>query len=71
MKNRKVIDMYYRFKEKNGYTKTSIYKQREALENVLIPYTVEENKELLKRAHFKKIEEIYRYLNFALIIAER
>lgn len=69
--DRKVIDMYYRFKEKNGYTKTSIYKKREALENVLIPYTVEENKELLKRAHFKKIEEIYRYLNFALIIAER
>lgn len=69
--DRKIIDLYYDFKEKNGYSKTSIYRKRESLENVLIPYTINENIYMLQKVGFSKVTELFRYLNFSLIVAER
>ena len=43
--------------------------RREALENVLIPYTQDENVEMLKNAGFKHIEIIFRWCNFATFLA--
>jgi tRNA (cmo5U34)-methyltransferase len=67
--NKILIDEYYEYKKKKGYSEYEISKKREALENVLIPYTEEENKEMLKNAGFKHIETIFRWCNFATFLA--
>ncbi len=67
--NRLFIDHYYDYKRRNGYSDMEISQKREALENVLIPYRVEENIELLREAGFSKIELFFRWYNFCGIIA--
>ena len=47
--NRMFIKFYYNMKQRNGYSQLEIAQKREALENVLIPYRMAENEELLKR----------------------
>jgi tRNA (cmo5U34)-methyltransferase len=46
-----------------------IAQKREALENVLIPYRPEENRELLRATGFKYVEEFFRWYNFAGLVA--
>jgi len=67
--NKQLIDKYYSFKKTQGYSEFEIAQKREALENVLIPYTEDENKKMIKDAGFKHCETIFKYLNFALFIA--
>lgn len=67
--NRLFIKHYYDFKRRNGYSDTEISQKREALENVLIPYRVEENMELLKGAGFTSIDVFFRWYNWCGIIA--
>ncbi|WP_024790985.1 MULTISPECIES: carboxy-S-adenosyl-L-methionine synthase CmoA [unclassified Lebetimonas] len=67
--NKIMIDLYYDYKKKMGYSEYEIARKREALENVLIPYTMEENIEMLKTAGFKEVEVIFRWNNFATFIA--
>ncbi len=67
--NKIMIDIYYDFKKQKGYSNYEIAQKREALENVLIPYTMTENIEMLKNAGFKDIELIFRWNNFATFIA--
>ena len=67
--NRLFIEHYYDYKRKNGYSEIEISKKREALENVLIPYRMEENFELLRYAGFRRIEVFFRWYNFCGIIA--
>ena len=67
--NKIMIDIYYEYKKKMGYSEFEIAQKREALENVLIPYTMNENIEMLKNAGFKEIEVIFRWNNFATFIA--
>jgi tRNA (cmo5U34)-methyltransferase len=67
--NRLFIEKYYDYKRANGYSNTEIAHKREALENVLIPYRMEENFDLLKRAGFNDMEVFFRWYNFCGIIA--
>jgi tRNA (cmo5U34)-methyltransferase len=67
--NKLLIDEYYSYKKQKGYSEYEISKKREALENVLIPYTESENKEMLLNAGFKHIETIFRWCNFATFLA--
>lgn len=67
--NRLFIDHYYDFKRRNGYSDIEISQKREALENVLIPYRLDENIELLKWAGFRQIEVFFRWYNFCGLIA--
>ena len=67
--NRLFIEHYYQFKKRSGYSDLEISQKREALENILIPYHQEENRELLLNAGFSHVEEFYRWYNFAGIIA--
>ncbi len=67
--NRLFIEKYYDYKRRNGYSETEIASKREALENVLIPYRMDENFELLRSAGFKNIEVFFRWYNFCGIIA--
>ena len=67
--NKILIDEYYNYKKEKGYSEYEIAKKREALENVLIPYSELENREMLSNAGFKHIEVIFRWCNFATFIA--
>jgi len=67
--NKILIDEYYNYKKEKGYSEYEIAKKREALENVLIPYSELENYEMLKNAGFKHIEVIFRWCNFATFLA--
>ncbi len=67
--NKLMIDSYYDFKKQQGYSEYEIMQKREALENVLIPYTEQENREMVKRCGFAHCETIFRWGNFATFIA--
>lgn len=67
--NRLYIDHYYDYKRRNGYSDIEISKKREALENVLIPYRLEENVELLKSVGFRQVETFFRWYNFCGMVA--
>jgi tRNA (cmo5U34)-methyltransferase len=67
--NRTFIKFYYDMKRRNGYTETEIAKKREALENVLIPYRMAENTELLKRNGFAAVDTFFKWYNFCGILA--
>ena len=67
--NRLFIEHYYEMKRANGYSELEIAKKREALENVLIPYRLEENRELLKRCGFRNIDVFFKWYCFCGIIA--
>ena len=67
--NRLFIKHYYEMKRRNGYSTTEITLKREALENVLIPYRYEENRDLLLQTGFKSVEEFFRWYNFSAVIA--
>ena len=67
--NKILIDEYYKYKKEKGYSEYEIAKKREALENVLIPYTELENREMLSTSGFKHIEVIFRWCNFATFLA--
>ena len=63
------IDLYHKFKEKQGYSKLEISQKRNALENVLIPESLEKHYDRLLATDFELIETWLRYFNFASIIA--
>lgn len=63
------IDLYHDYKSRNGYSDTEIARKREALENVLIPYTDEENQAMLREAGFSQRERLFQWYNFAAYIA--
>jgi len=67
--NKTMIDIYYEYKKRMGYSEFEIAQKREALENVLIPYTMQENIEMLKNAGFSQTEVIFRWNNFATFIS--
>ena len=67
--NKLLIDEYYNYKKKKGYSEYEISKKREALENILIPYTETENREMLQQVGFSHIEIIFRWCNFATFLA--
>jgi tRNA (cmo5U34)-methyltransferase len=67
--NRLFIDNYYDMKRRHGYSDMEIARKREALENVLIPYRIEENRDLLLECGFTKFQEFFRWYNFAGMIA--
>lgn len=67
--NRLFIRHHHAFKKRNGYSEMEISQKREALENVLIPYHFEENRELLLRNGFRACEVFFRWYNFCGMIA--
>lgn len=63
--NRFFIDFYYKYKRENGYSEKEILKKRDALENILIPYRIDENVELFRRNGFQVVETYFQWYNFA------
>lgn len=67
--NRLFIKYYYDLKRRNGYSDMEIAQKREALENVLIPYRLDENRELLLASGFTHCEVFFRWYNFCGMLA--
>ena len=67
--NKHYIDKYYEFKKTQGYSEFEISQKRESLENILIPYSYEENKKMILNAGFKHFDCIFKWVNFSTFIA--
>ena len=67
--NRLFIDLYHRFKRERGYSELEIARKREALENILIPFSVAENRMLLQESGFEKITPFFQWFNFSSFVA--
>jgi len=64
-------EFYYRLKEENGYSQIEITRKREALENVLIPETVEAHISRLNWAGFTAIEIWLKWFHFTSFICRK
>jgi len=64
-------DFYFGFKSENGYSRLEISQKREALENVLVPETIESHYERLARCGFSSLDVWMKWFNFASIIARK
>ncbi len=67
--NRAYIDLYLDFKRNQGYSETEIAKKREALENVLVPFSIHENLDLLKESGFTETESFFQWFNFVSFLS--
>lgn len=67
--NRLFIERYYAYKRRMGYSELEISQKREALENVLIPYRLQENRDLLLGAGFRQVDVFFKWYNFAGFVA--
>jgi tRNA (cmo5U34)-methyltransferase len=67
--NRQFIKYYYDYKRRNQYNEMEISQKREALENVLIPYKLMENRELLLNKGFRYVETFFKWYNFCGMVA--
>ena len=63
------VERYHDFKRANGYSDLEISQKRTALENVLVPDTLEAHHVRLARAGFPRSLTWFQYLNFASLIA--
>lgn len=67
--NRDFIDIYHQFKKHQGYSELEIATKREALENVLVPFSTQENMDMLSQAGFTATEIFFKWFNFCSFIA--
>ena len=67
----KMIQYYLANKKKQGYSDFEIAKKREALENVLVPYSEAENRAMLSSAGFSCVETLFAWVNFRSFVAVR
>lgn len=69
LENQHQIDWHHSFKRANGYSDMEISQKRAALENVLIPDTLEEHQQRLQQAGFAQSYQWFQSFNFASLIA--
>jgi len=69
--DKEMIDIYYDYKKEQGYSEYEIAQKREALENVLIPFTIEENIQMCKDAGFKSVDTIFQWSNFVTFVSRK
>ncbi len=64
-----LIDLHHDFKRANGYSELEISQKRNALENVLVPETIEAHKQRLQLAGFKHTDIWQQKFNFCSFLA--
>ncbi len=69
--DKQMIDTYYEYKKEQGYSEYEIAQKREALENILIPFTIKENIQMCKDAGFKNIETVFQWANFVTFVVKK
>jgi len=67
--NRDFIEYYYNMKKRHNYSELEIEQKRKALENVLIPYTLSENIQLLTDTGFSSVSVFFKWYNFCGLVA--
>ena len=67
--DKSLVELYFDYKRRNGYSELEISRKRDALENVLIPFSVKENEKLLREAGFEEFELILKWFNFGTFLA--
>jgi len=63
------ISLHHAFKKANGYSDLEVSQKRSALENVLVPETVEQHISQLKTAGFSEVFVWFQCFNFVSIMA--
>ncbi len=64
-----MIELHHNFKRANGYSELEVSRKRSALENVLIPETLDAHRRRLKSAGFASCDVWFQCFNFASLIA--
>ncbi len=64
-----MIDLHHNFKRANGYSDLEISQKRSALEDVLMPETLEVHRQRLRQAGFSSVDVWFQCFNFASLIA--
>lgn len=67
--NAKMIDIHHRYKADQGYSQLEISQKRDAIENVLIPETLETHLQRLRKAGFSIVTPWHQNLQFISILA--
>ncbi len=61
--------LYEEFKYRQGYSQREIARKKEALENVLVPLTEDELKDMVRAAGFTHVESLLKWNNFITLVA--
>ncbi|MBU2885114.1 carboxy-S-adenosyl-L-methionine synthase CmoA [Gilvimarinus agarilyticus] len=64
-----MTDLHHQFKRANGYSDLEIAQKRAAIDNVLIPESLDAHRLRLRQAGFSSVDVWFQCLNFASIIA--
>lgn len=64
-----MIDLHHRFKLANGYSDLEISQKRTALENILVPETLQDHRQRLMECGFSSSDVWFQCFNFASLIA--
>lgn len=64
-----MVELYHNFKKANGYSDLEIAQKRTALENVLIPETLQQHQHRFKTAGFNNSDVWFQCFNFASMLA--
>lgn len=67
--NQLFIEMYHSFKERMGYSKLEISQKRAALENVMIPESLDTHRLRLQKIGFNSFDAWFQCFNFASMVA--
>jgi tRNA (cmo5U34)-methyltransferase len=64
-----LTELHIDFKRANGYSDLEIAQKRSAIENVMIPDSLEQHRQRLLQAGFSKVVPWFQCLNFASLVA--
>lgn len=67
--NELYIDLHHSFKKAQGYSELEIAQKRSAIENVLVPETLQAHKQRFNEAGFKSSDVWFQCMNFASLVA--
>ncbi len=63
------IELHHQFKRANGYSDLEVARKRNALENVLLPETLNQHKQRIASAGFNSCDVWFQCFNFASLVA--
>ena len=67
--NERLINLHHDFKRANGYSELEISQKRTAIENVLIPETIEQHQHRLRQVGFASSDVWFQAYNFVSMLA--
>ncbi len=62
------IELHHQFKRANGYSDLEVARKRSALENVLLPETLNQHKQRIAGAGFNSCDVWFQCFNFASLL---